>query len=45
MGKGSDELAVAQGIMNGKPGNLLAPASSVTRAEVSAILARFITSR
>ncbi|GLX67511.1 glycosyl hydrolase 115 family protein [Paenibacillus glycanilyticus] len=37
--------AVAAGILNGKPGNLLAPASSVTRAEVASILARFITMR
>jgi GH43 family beta-xylosidase/uncharacterized protein YjdB len=34
--------AVATGILNGKPGNLLEPASAVSRAEVSAILARFI---
>ncbi|MCM3628701.1 family 43 glycosylhydrolase [Paenibacillus glycanilyticus] len=39
------EWAVARGILNGKPRNLLEPASSVTRAEVSAILARFIASR
>ncbi|MCM3628702.1 glycosyl hydrolase 115 family protein [Paenibacillus glycanilyticus] len=39
------EWAVARGILNGKPRNLLEPASSVTRAEVSAILARFIALR
>ena len=37
--------AVAKGILNGKPGNLLEPASVVSRAEVSAILARFIAWR
>ncbi|ACS99803.1 glycosyl hydrolase 115 family protein [Paenibacillus sp. JDR-2] len=36
------DWAAASGILNGKPGNLLEPASSVTRAEVSAIVARFI---
>ncbi|HEY4430100.1 MAG TPA: family 43 glycosylhydrolase [Paenibacillus sp.] len=34
--------AVATGILNGKPGNLLDPASSISRAEVSAVLARFV---
>ncbi|WP_284238266.1 family 43 glycosylhydrolase [Paenibacillus glycanilyticus] len=37
--------AVANGILSGKPGNLLAPGNSVTRAEVATILARFIASR
>ncbi|RAV06471.1 family 43 glycosylhydrolase [Paenibacillus sp. YN15] len=36
------DWAVKTGILNGKPGNLLEPASVVSRAEVSAILARFI---
>lgn len=34
--------AVGTGILNGKPGNLLEPAGVVSRAEVSAILARFL---
>ncbi|WP_020620366.1 family 43 glycosylhydrolase [Paenibacillus daejeonensis] len=34
--------AVATGILNGKPGNLLDPGASVTRAEVATILVRFI---
>ncbi|MEC0176846.1 family 43 glycosylhydrolase [Paenibacillus favisporus] len=34
--------ATEVGILNGKPGNLLDPASVVSRAEVSTILARFI---
>ncbi|WP_258525799.1 glycosyl hydrolase 115 family protein [Paenibacillus sp. YN15] len=39
---GAMDWAVQTGILNGKPGNLLEPASVVFRAEVSAILARFI---
>lgn len=34
--------AAAAGILNGRPGNLLEPQHVVTRAEVSAILGRFI---
>ncbi|WP_438444142.1 family 43 glycosylhydrolase [Gorillibacterium sp. sgz5001074] len=34
--------AVEAGILNGKPGNLLEPSRVVSRAEVSAILARYI---
>ncbi|MBD2868970.1 family 43 glycosylhydrolase [Paenibacillus arenilitoris] len=37
--------AVETGILNGKPGNLLAPAGAASRAEVSAMLARFIAWR
>jgi GH43 family beta-xylosidase/uncharacterized protein YjdB len=37
--------AVSAGILNGKPGNLLEPASAVSRAELSAMLMRFITWR
>lgn len=36
------DWAVATGILNGKPGNLLKPAGAASRAEVSAILMRFI---
>jgi GH43 family beta-xylosidase/uncharacterized protein YjdB len=39
------DWAVSAGILNGRPGNLLEPASVVSRAEVSAILARFIAWR
>nr|WP_256711207.1 family 43 glycosylhydrolase [Paenibacillus sp. FSL H7-0331] len=39
------DWAVSAGILNGKPGNLLEPASVVSRAEVSAMLARFIAWR
>jgi hypothetical protein len=39
------DWAVSAGILNGKPGNLLEPASVVSRAEVSAMLARFIVWR
>ena len=37
--------AVSAGILNGKPGNLLEPASAVTRAELSAMLKRYIAWR
>ncbi|WP_020620365.1 glycosyl hydrolase 115 family protein [Paenibacillus daejeonensis] len=37
--------AVATGILHGKPGNLLDPGASVTRAEVATILVRFIANR
>ncbi|MFS0723662.1 family 43 glycosylhydrolase [Paenibacillus sp. 1P07SE] len=40
---GAMDWAVARGILNGKPGNLLDPAGAVTRAEMSVILERFIT--
>ena len=36
------QWAVEQGILTGKSGNLLDPAATATRAEVSAILMRFI---
>jgi uncharacterized protein YjdB/lysophospholipase L1-like esterase len=36
------DWAVKTGILNGKPGNLLEPASVVSRSEVSAMLIRFI---
>ena len=36
--------AVRQGLLTGKPGNLLAPSDSATRAEVALILMRFINS-
>ncbi|SDE40574.1 Beta-xylosidase, GH43 family [Paenibacillus sp. UNCCL117] len=39
------DWAVSAGILTGKPGNLLEPAGAVTRAEVSAMLARFIAWR
>jgi hypothetical protein len=34
--------AIANGIVNGKPGNLFDPQGSATRAEVAAVLHRFI---
>ena len=37
--------AVSAGILNGKPGNLLEPASAVSRAELSAMLMRYIAWR
>lgn len=37
--------AVSAGILNGKPGNLLEPASAVSRAELSAMLKRYIAWR
>lgn len=37
--------AVSAGILNGKPGNLLEPASAVSRAELSAMLTRYIAWR
>ncbi len=33
--------AVAEGIINGKPGNLLAPQDTITRAEVATVIYRF----
>lgn len=39
------DWAVSAGILNGKPGNLLDPAGAVSRAELSAMLARFIAWR
>lgn len=39
------DWAVSTGILNGKPGNLLEPSGVVSRAEVSAMLARFIAWR
>ncbi|MDD9269538.1 family 43 glycosylhydrolase [Paenibacillus sp. GCM10023248] len=39
------DWAVSAGILNGKPGNLLEPTSVVSRAEVSAMLTRFIAWR
>lgn len=39
------DWAVSAGILNGKPGNLLEPASVVSRAEVSAMIMRFIAWR
>ena len=39
------DWAVSAGILNGKPGNVLEPAIVVSRAEVSAMIVRFIAWR